>query len=187
MESRREQPVDRQSCESRRLEATIAAAEGRPCPECVEDLPLIGRFFIIHNMTMRLGDRLTAPLGITSSRWLMLCVIHRYEQAPRITDLSSDAMLSAQNVSRMVASMESEGLVERFTTPGAGRATFVRLTARGREAIERCEKLGEQFDQWFLARLDARETELLKQKLDRLIENLSAFEAYLDQGKESES
>lgn len=172
------------SDEAKRLAAVIAAAEGATCPDCVNDLPLITRFFIIHNITMRIGDRLTAPLGITSARWLMLCVISRYEEPPRIADLSGDAMLSAQNVSRMVASLEDEGLVERFSSPGAGRSTFVRLTARGRAVVDACHALGENFDQWFLARLDARDVDLLKGKLDHLIENLSAFETFLDQRKE---
>ena len=67
MENRNGHPSEPGSCEATRLAAVIAAAEGGTCPECVDDLPLIGRFFIIHNMTMRLGDRLGAA-GITSSR-----------------------------------------------------------------------------------------------------------------------
>ncbi|MGP1310569.1 MAG: MarR family winged helix-turn-helix transcriptional regulator [Phycisphaerales bacterium] len=166
--------------------SAILAGEGANCPDCVHDLPLIIRFFIIHNTTMRIGDRLTAPLGLTSSRWLMLCAINRRaDEPPRISDLSADAMLSAQNVSRMVASLEEEGLVERFTVAGAGRATYVRLTERGREVIDACDRLGERFDEWFLARLHDADVDLLKKKLDILIENLSAFERYLDQSKES--
>lgn len=170
-----------------RCEATaIAQAVGANCPDCVHDLPLIIRFFIIHNTTMRIGDRLTGPLGLTSSRWLMLCAIHRHETPPRITDLSADAMLSAQNVSRMVASLEGEGLVERFTVPGAGRATYVKLTPLGEKAIEQCDRLGERFDEWFLARLNDDDVAILKRKLDLLIENLAAFERYLDETKESD-
>lgn len=166
--------------------SAIAAATGASCPECVHDLPLFVRFFIIHNTTMRVGDRLTAPIGLTSSRWLMLCAIHRRaDSPPRISDLSADAMLSAQNVSRMVASMEEEGLVERFTIPGAGRATYVKLTERGERVIEHCDRLGERLEGWFLARLKPEEVSLLKGKLDLLIENLSAFERYLEETKES--
>ncbi len=164
----------------------IAAGHGACCPDSVHDLPLIIRFFIIHNTTMRIGDRLTAPLGMTGSRWLMLCAIHRHgENPPRISDLSADAMLSAQNVSRMVVSLEEEGLVDRFTIQGGGRATYVKLTPKGEKIIEECDRLGERFDEWFLARLTEDDVELLKQKLDLLIENIAAFERYLDESKES--
>jgi DNA-binding MarR family transcriptional regulator len=164
----------------------IAAGHGACCPDSVHDLPLIIRFFIIHNTAMRIGDRLTAPLGMTGSRWLMLCAIHRHgETHPRISDLSADAMLSAQNVSRMVVSMEEEGLVDRFTIQGAGRATYVKLTPKGEKVIEQCDTLGERFDEWFLARLTEDDVALLKSKLDLLIENISAFERYLDESKES--
>lgn len=177
----------RETAEASRCEATaIAQAVGANCPDCVHDLPLIIRFFIIHNTTMRIGDRLTAPLGLTSSRWLMLCAIHRRaEEPPRISDLSADAMLSAQNVSRMVASLEEEGLVERFNVPGTGRSTYVRLTEEGQRAIAACDQLGERFDEWFLARLTDDDVDLLKQRLDLLIENLAAFERYLGMTKES--
>ncbi len=178
---------NRESGEPVRCEAgAIAAGHGACCPDSVHDLPLIIRFFIIHNTTMRIGDRLTAPLGMTGSRWLMLCAINRHgDNHPRISDLSADAMLSAQNVSRMVASLEDEGLVDRFTIQGGGRATYVKLTPKGEKIIEECDRLGERFDEWFLARLTEDDVELLKRKLDLLIENISAFERYLDESKES--
>lgn len=187
MGHQRKGDAGQQGLEPHACEATaIAQAVGATCPDCVHDLPLIIRFFIIHNTTMRIGDRLTSPLGLTSSRWLMLCAIHRRaEEPPRISDLSADAMLSAQNVSRMVASLEEEGLVERFTVPGAGRATYVRLTPQGEKAIAACDALGERFDEWFLARLTDEDVDLLKQRLDLLIENLAAFERYLGMAKES--
>jgi DNA-binding MarR family transcriptional regulator len=188
---RRSEPTTATPADPAAFASPACGGEGPgACPDCVHDLPLIIRFFIIHNTTMRIADRLTAPLGMTSSRWLMLCAINRREEdeggPPRISDLSADAMLSAQNVSRMVAAMEDEGLVERFSVPGGGRATYVRLTARGKDVIAQCDRLGERFDERFLARLSAGDVELLKNKLDLLIENLAGYEQDLARQKESQ-
>lgn len=133
--------------------------------------------FIIHNMMMRIGDRLVAPLGLTSSRWLMLGAVANRAEPPTLSDLSSDALLSVQNVSRMVASMEEDGLFERFTKPGMGRATYIRLTARGRSVHEQAREQGSRFGSAFLAGLPVERIEELERDLDQLISNLERFES----------
>lgn len=143
--------------------------------------PLILRFFMIHNMAMRIGDRLTGPIGLTSSRWMLLCGLDKRDEPPTIAELSDDAMISVQNVSRMLLSMEDEGLVKRFSRPGSGRTLFVRLTERGEQAIEATHALGERFHEWFLAGLSESETVSLAATLDGLIGNLERFEEELEE------
>jgi len=143
---------------------------------------MILSFFIIHNMAMRIGDRMTAPIGLTSSRWLMLSAIGRRPAPTTITELSQDAMLSVQNVSRMVATMESEGLVERIAAKPGGAARLVRLTAAGEDALAATRPLGERFHEEFLSGLSPKEVASLAQVLDGLIGNLAAFEGVLDSG-----
>lgn len=144
-----------------------------------KDAPLAQRLFIIHNLMMRVGDRLVAHLGLTSSRWLLLGAVAKRAEAPMLSDLSEDALLSLQNVSRMVASMESDGLLERFTKPGSGRAVFVRLTERGRLVHDQTRDAAERFASAFLAGLDAGQVGRMESDLERLIVNLEGFEKTL--------
>lgn len=130
-------------------------------------------------MLMRTADRLVAPHGLTSARWLLLAAIDRYEQdaPPTLSEVSADALLSLQNVSRMVAALEADGLVERFAQPGKGRATFVRLTDAGRCARDKAAETGRWLYSRLLDGLPASEVGRLESALTTLIGNLDRLEA----------
>lgn len=130
-------------------------------------------------MVMRVGDRLSGPLGLTSSRWILLCEIGRREVPPTVTEVGAAAMISVQNVSRMLVAMERAGLVRRRRRRGHGRAVQVALTARGRRVLERTEELAERFEASFLRGIDTGKREAIEGDLRRLIENLAAFEEEL--------
>lgn len=164
-------------------QSTPACAETHACAG--EESALVRRLFTVNNMMMRLGDRLTAPIGLTSSRWLLLCALGRVEEPPTVRQLSEDALLSAQNVSRMLAAMEDEGLVERRTQPGSGRSLFVHLTDQGRTALEQTRELAKVFEQFFLDGINPEEVERTECTLQSLIDNLERFETKLEQSEES--
>lgn len=157
--------------------------EGRQ-PLCVHpndprrwrEAPLAQRLFIVHNQIMRVSDRLVAGMGLTSSRWLLLGALERYNSPPSLSELSQNGLLTLQNVSRMVAAMEAEGLVERFSTPGRGRSVFVRMTGRGRDLLERAEGAARRFSAGFLADIQEEEVDHCEGLLERLIGNLERFE-----------
>lgn len=128
---------------------------------------------------MRISDRLVAPLGLTSSRWLLLGVLEKFREPPTLSELSQDGLLTLQNVSRMVAAMESEGLVERFTLPGRGRSVFVRMTQTGVETLARAEEAAKAFARGFLRGVGGAEVEEAEGLLERLIGNLEGFEKEL--------
>ncbi len=129
---------------------------------------------------MRIGDRLVSPLGLTSSRWLLLGALEKYEQPPSLSDLSQDGLLTLQNVSRMVAAMEQEGLVERFSSPGHGRSVFVRITERGCNLLEQAEEAARRFAAGFLAGMKDKQVSESERILETLICNLESFEDALN-------
>lgn len=141
-----------------------------------EEAPLTRELFVINNLMNRCGDRLVADLGLTASRWKLLGAIDRFEQPPTLSDLSGDAVLSVQNVSRMVAAMEVDGLVERHTRSGKGRSVFVRVTDAGREALDLACDRAKRFSARFLDGFKPSEIETFQTGLDRMIDNLEAFE-----------
>ncbi|KAF0849701.1 MarR family winged helix-turn-helix transcriptional regulator [Nocardia caishijiensis] len=55
----------------------------------------------------------------------------------RMTELATDIYLSQSALSRAVARLERDGLVERVTCPGDRRACFVTLTEKGRAVYDR--------------------------------------------------
>ena len=64
-------------------------------------------------------------------------VLYALSRAPdglRITELSSDVLLTQPGMSRLIARLEGAGLVERVDDPDDGRACRIRLTAAGARA-----------------------------------------------------
>jgi len=158
------------------------------CFEADEGPPrLILAFFMIHNMAMRIGDRMTAPMGLTSSRWMLLGALDQFKEAPTITELSRSALMSVQNASRMAGVMEQEGLVERVSEPGSGRALSVRLTQRGREVVETLRSLGGEFHERLYAGMSDEQIEALAQSLETMIGNLERMESRLGAGGDGET
>jgi len=128
---------------------------------------------------MRLGDRLTQPHGLTASRWMLLCALKRRGETATVSELSEEQVMSVQGISRMLGTMEREGLVSKQTREGHGRTMFVSLTDRGREAVGLLERLGEGFGERFLEGLGEDEIERMESDLARLTENLSRYEEEL--------
>jgi DNA-binding MarR family transcriptional regulator len=55
----------------------------------------------------------------------------------RMQELALRTVVSRTRVSRIVADLEDDGLVERITDPSDGRAALARITAAGRAALRR--------------------------------------------------
>lgn len=152
-----------------------------------DDAPLCREIFVLNNLMMRTSERYVADLGLTSSRWLLLGAIDDHEQtgeAPSLSDLSQHALLlSVQNVSRMVASFEEEGLVERFNVPGQGRSVFVRLTDEGRTTLRTACARGEGFIARLLEGLSKKNIESIRVALNHLMGNLERLSQDLSAGR----
>jgi DNA-binding MarR family transcriptional regulator len=80
------------------------------------------------------GDRLVAPLGLTSSRWQVLGTIIAAERPQPVAWLARDMGANRQNVQRVVNDLMREGFVAMAPNPHHRRASLVVLTDKGREA-----------------------------------------------------
>lgn len=141
--------------------------------------PVIGKLFELHHMVMRVGDRMASPEGLTSSRWMLLCGLGKSDEPRSIAEISESVNLSAQNVSRMVGSMEEDGLLVRFNLPGRGRSAFVGLTDAGWEAYATTRRLAAAFLPPFLDGFSETRIGRLDKDLAALIENIGRLEAAL--------
>jgi DNA-binding MarR family transcriptional regulator len=96
-------------------------------------------------------------------------------RAHRITELAAREGITQPAVTQLVNRMQQRGWVDRDTDPTDGRAVLVKLTASGRQALERVRAQYRTLLHEEMATLDDRELETLANAvaiLDRLIERL---------------
>ncbi len=92
--------------------------------------------FRVNNLMLAWGDRLVAPLGLTSARWQVLGAIVAAERPQPVAWLARDLGANRQNVQRIVNDLASEGLVGFAPNPHHKRAQLIELTAKGHAAYE---------------------------------------------------
>ncbi len=97
---------------------------------------LVLTLFRVNNLTLTWGDRLVAPLGLTSARWQILGAIVFAERPQPVAWLARDLGASRQNVQRIVNDLEREGVVAFAPNPHHARAHLVILTAKGRQIYD---------------------------------------------------
>jgi DNA-binding MarR family transcriptional regulator len=97
---------------------------------------LILGLFRVNNLTLTWGDRLVAPLGLTSARWQILGAIVLADRPQPVAWLARDLGANRQNVQRIVNDLAKEGLVVFKPNPHHRRAHLVVLTDKGRHTYD---------------------------------------------------
>lgn len=92
--------------------------------------------FRANNATLAWGDRIVAPLGLTSARWQILGAIVQADRAQPVAWLARDLGANRQNVQRIVNDLEKDGLVSFEPNPHHKRAQLVVLTPKGQETYD---------------------------------------------------
>lgn len=114
--------------------------DGRtPAGDALTGLILI--LFRANNLTVTWGDRMVAPLGLTSARWQILGAIGYAERPQPVAWLARDLGANRQNVQRIVNELEKDGLVAFEPNPHHKRAHLVVLTDKGRQTYEEALRL----------------------------------------------
>ena len=97
---------------------------------------LILDVFRLNGLLLMDGDRLVAPLGLTSVRWQVLGAIAYPERAQPVAWLARDMGANRQNVQRIVNDLQKAGLVKLEANPHHRRASLVVLTGKGRRVFD---------------------------------------------------
>ncbi|MCP2072721.1 UNVERIFIED_ORG: DNA-binding MarR family transcriptional regulator [Pseudomonas lini] len=92
--------------------------------------------FRASNLTLAWGDRIVAPVGLTSARWQILGAIVAAERPQPVAWLARDLEANRQNVQRIVNDLAKEGLVSFQPNPHHRRAQLVTLTDKGVTAFD---------------------------------------------------
>ncbi|MFK0162559.1 MarR family winged helix-turn-helix transcriptional regulator [Rhizobium sp. NPDC090279] len=102
---------------------------------------LILELFKLHGRVLASGDRLVAPLGLTSARWQILGAIIAADRPQPVAWLARDMGANRQNIQRIVNDLEKEGLVAFETNPHHRRAQLVVLTDKGKQIFDAAMRL----------------------------------------------
>jgi DNA-binding MarR family transcriptional regulator len=97
--------------------------------------------FRANGLLLTAGDRLVAPLGLTSARWQILGAIVDAERPEPVAWLARNLGANRQNVQRIVNDLARDGLVAFETNPHHRRAQLVVLTAKGRQVYDAALRL----------------------------------------------
>ncbi len=96
---------------------------------------LILETFRLNGCLLSVGDRLTGDLGLTSARWQILGAV---DDRPRsVAQIARRMGLTRQGVQRIANVLVEEGFADFADNPEHKRAKLVRLTAKGRAALDR--------------------------------------------------
>jgi DNA-binding MarR family transcriptional regulator len=95
----------------------------------------------VNSLLLTAGDRLVAPLGLTSARWQMLGAIDGAERAQPVAWLARNLGANRQNVQRIINDLHRDGLVAFAPNPHHRRAPLVVLTDKGRDTLEASRRL----------------------------------------------
>lgn len=97
--------------------------------------------FRTNNLTVGWGDRLVAPVGLTSARWQVMGAVVAAERPQPVAWLARDLGASRQNIQRIVNDLEKEGLVVFAPNPHHRRAHLVVLTDKGMQTFDNTVRL----------------------------------------------
>src|SRR5215813_13435740 len=114
-------------------------AKRTPAGEALSSLML--DLFRLNSLLLTAGDRLVAPLGLTSARWQILGAIAAAERPQPVAWLARNLGANRQNVQRIVNDLADEGLLRFATNPHHRRAQLVVLADKGRQAYSAAMRL----------------------------------------------
>jgi len=143
-----------------------------PQPES-DDSKLRLRFWLAllkasKHVEVEIRDRLRREFDTTLPRFDVMAMLWKSETGLKMSELSSELMVSNGNVTGIVDRLVKDGLVVRVAIKGDRRASLVRLTSRGREAFSAMAAAHETWVARLLAELDDQDLARTLAVLDRV-------------------
>jgi len=87
--------------------------------------------FKINGRLLASGDKLSAPLGLTSARWQVLGAIAQANGARTVPQIADEMGMTRQGAQKQVNLLEADGLVTVSDNPRHKRSPLYRLTPIG--------------------------------------------------------
>jgi DNA-binding MarR family transcriptional regulator len=122
-------------------EYDVNMKETRHTPAGAAATELIVELFRLNGRLLAEGDRLVAPLGMSSARWQVLGAIALSPAPETVARLARTMGLTRQGVQRIVNELVEQGLVALRPNPHHRRASLVVLTPEGEAAYAQATAL----------------------------------------------
>jgi DNA-binding MarR family transcriptional regulator len=135
--------------------------------------PFVLDLFRLNNQLLSAGDRLVAPLGLTSARWQILGAIVAADYPQPVAWLARNLGAHRQNVQRIINDLAKEGLVAFETNPHHRKAQLVVLTKKGRQTFDAAMRLQAPWSDSLSVGLPVKDVETAHQVILALRQNLS--------------
>jgi DNA-binding MarR family transcriptional regulator len=119
--------------------------------------------------------RRRVPAQLTLPQFDVLAQLHRHPTGMTPGELTRELLVTAGNVTGIVARLEALDLVERRPVPEDRRAVRLRLTARGRRLMDRAIPRHRREVGALLGRVEAPRLERLRDLLGELSRSLEAL------------
>lgn len=147
----------------------------RSTPLLDETLPLAVwvRLLKAHGLILR-ELRRRAPEALTLPQFDVLAQLYRKDDGMNSRELTRALLVTAGNVTGIVRRLYALGLVERRPVPGDRRTARIRLTARGRQVMERALPRHGREVAALMSALPERDLVQLRALLGRLNDSLGA-------------
>jgi DNA-binding MarR family transcriptional regulator len=94
---------------------------------------LLLEVFRLNGLLLEAGDRLTAPVGLSSARWQVLGVVE-HEPTP-VAHVARIMGLSRQSVQQTADVLAKDGFIRYTQNPHHRRAKLMTITPKGRKAL----------------------------------------------------
>lgn len=120
------------------------------------------------------GDRLVAPLGLTSARWQVLGTIVAAQRPQPVAWLARDMSAHRQNVQRIVNDLAREGFVALAPNPHHRKAALVQLTDKGLQAYQQAMALQAPWMNRLTEGMSKRDISAMQRVLQALAQQLDA-------------
>lgn len=145
--------------------------ERTPSGDAVTDLVL--DLFRLNNQLLAAGDRLVAPLGLTSARWQILGAVIAADYPQPVAWLARNLGAHRQNVQRIINDLAKEGLVAFETNPHHRKAQLVVLTKKGHQAFNAAMRLQSPWSDSLSEGLSVKDIEAAHRVIVALRKNMS--------------
>jgi DNA-binding MarR family transcriptional regulator len=129
--------------------------------------------FRLNNQLLSAGDRLVAPLGLTSARWQILGAIVAADYPQPVAWLARNLGAHRQNVQRIINDLAKEGLVAFETNPHHRKAQLVVLTKKGGQTFDAAMRLQAPWSDRISEGLPVKDIETAHRVILALRQNLS--------------
>ncbi|AWK85562.1 MarR family winged helix-turn-helix transcriptional regulator [Azospirillum thermophilum] len=115
---------------------------------------LVLEVFRLNGRLLLAGDRLSAPVGLTSARWQILGALA--DGPATVAQIARSMGLTRQSVQRLADVLSGEGITAFIPNPHHKRSSLVTLTAKGQDMLDRVTALQREWAEQTSAGLSGR-------------------------------